>query len=85
LYKNRSVISLKKVCMDTWEPWVIWPYGIWPKMALICVSTETSIKMQHSGKGIKLIGPSYYGLMAYFGPSRVRALPFGVAEERSVS
>jgi hypothetical protein len=21
-----SVISLKKVCMDTWEPWVIWPY-----------------------------------------------------------
>jgi hypothetical protein len=69
----------------------IWPYShiaIWPyshmAYGLKYVSTETSIKMQHSGKGIKLIGPSYYGLMAYFGPSGVRALPLGVAEERSV-
>jgi hypothetical protein len=69
-----SLISLKKVCMDAWEPRVIWPcdhisaiwpYGhiaIWPyghmAYGLKYVSTETSIKMQHSGKGIKLIGPS---------------------------
>ena len=41
---------------------VIWPYShmaIWPKMPSIWVSPETAIKMKHSGKGIKLIRPSY--------------------------
>ena len=35
----------------------IWPYSymdIWPKIASICVSPETAIKMQNSGEGIKL-------------------------------
>ena len=37
----------------------IWPIDIWPKwpkIALIWVSPETAIKMQHSGEGIMLIG-----------------------------
>ena len=55
---------------NPYDNMTIWPYGhiltiwplchfaIWPQIQPIWVSIKTAIKMQHSDKGIKLIGPS---------------------------